>query len=155
MWKTMWMSFFASELPMTVVFVVSPLRGWARVAPPLVVGSSLRDSLGGLVPTSEHKGRKSLQMNNGFSGKVSFRFLSFLKVPKGRPDYMRWFQPPHIQPVGTSPERTTRIHRRFQPPRTSMESNSPPKNLVTADLMESRCGQTTSDDSIVRKKKCQ
>ena len=84
----MWMSFFASELPMTVVFVVSPLRGWARVAPPLVVGSSLRDSLGGLVPTSEHKGRKSLQMNNGFSGK------SFLSVSV----------------VSQSPEGTTRLH---------------------------------------------
>lgn len=31
---------------MVVVFVVPPLRGWARVAPPLVVGSSLRDSAG-------------------------------------------------------------------------------------------------------------
>ena len=32
-----WMSFFTSELPMVVEFVVSPLRGWARVAPPLAL----------------------------------------------------------------------------------------------------------------------
>ena len=52
----MWMSFFTSELPMVVEFVVSPLRGWARVAPPLVIGSSLQDS----ALTSEHKSRKTL-----------------------------------------------------------------------------------------------
>ena len=52
----MWMSFFTSELPMMVDFVVSPLRGWARVAPPLVIGPSFQDS----ASTSEYKSRKTL-----------------------------------------------------------------------------------------------
>ena len=42
---------FTSELPMVIEFVVSPLWGCARVAPPLVVGSSfdfVESSISGL-----------------------------------------------------------------------------------------------------------
>ena len=59
----MWMSFFTSELPMMVEFVVSPLRGWARVAPPLVIGPPLTSSnlrFQDFASTLKHKSKKTL-----------------------------------------------------------------------------------------------
>ena len=48
---------------MVIEFVVSPLRGWARVAPPLVIGPPLTSSnlrFQDFASTLKHKSKKTL-----------------------------------------------------------------------------------------------
>ena len=112
-----------------------PLPRWARVAPPLVVGSSLRDSDRRSVPISMHKNRKSLQIGNGISGK-SFLLVSEVppKVPKGRDDFIGGF---NLLVQVSSPIVSTKALKgrldyigRFQPPE---ESISKPTIYPTAN----------------------
>ena len=51
-----------------------------------------------------------------------------------------------------SPERADRFHRRFQPPRTSKESNNLHQSPVTAGPTEPRSNQTTLDGFNLQKK---